>query len=127
MQLIYDPDNDGSHIKGLVINFFQHFWPHLLKLDGFLLQFVTPLVKIRDLTSKPLLLTSSSSSAASSSSALSANTANDTDESMEKGKKKKGKKGKPSLGQAINDPFVRSFYSLQEYEKYRRDQEQVSV
>ena len=48
VMIMCDQDNDGSHIKGLVINFFQHFWPHLLKNDGFLQQFVTPLVKVRE-------------------------------------------------------------------------------
>jgi len=31
-----DQDHDGSHIKGLLINFIHHFWPSLLKIDGFL-------------------------------------------------------------------------------------------
>ena len=43
--LMCDQDHDGSHIKGLVINFFHHFWPHLLDNEGFLSQFITPLVK----------------------------------------------------------------------------------
>jgi len=42
-----DQDNDGAHIKGLLINFFQHFWPSLLDVEGFLQQFITPLVKIK--------------------------------------------------------------------------------
>lgn len=40
-----DQDHDGSHIKGLVINFFDHFWPSLLKVEGFLQEFITPIVK----------------------------------------------------------------------------------
>ena len=40
-----DQDHDGSHIKGLLINFLHHFWPSLLKIDGFLKQFITPIVK----------------------------------------------------------------------------------
>lgn len=50
--LMTDQDADGSHIKGLVMNFFRHFWPKLLKpavdqpLDKpFLSTFVTPLLK----------------------------------------------------------------------------------
>ena len=45
--IMADQDHDGSHIKGLVINFFQHFWPDLLKHDGgaFLQQFATPILK----------------------------------------------------------------------------------
>ena len=40
-----DQDHDGSHIKGLLINFIHHFWPSLLKMNGFLKEFVTPLLK----------------------------------------------------------------------------------
>lgn len=43
--IMADQDHDGSHIKGLVINFFDHFWPSLLKVDGFLQEFITPIVK----------------------------------------------------------------------------------
>lgn len=42
--LMTDQDHDGSHIKGLVINFIHHFWPALLR-HGFLQEFVTPIVK----------------------------------------------------------------------------------
>ena len=45
--IMTDQDHDGAHIKGLLINFFQHFWPSLLKVEGFLQQFITPLVKVR--------------------------------------------------------------------------------
>jgi DNA topoisomerase-2 len=40
-----DADLDGNHIKGLLINFFEHFFPELLTLD-FIYEFVTPIVKI---------------------------------------------------------------------------------
>lgn len=43
--IMTDQDQDGSHIKGLLINFIHHFWPSLLKLDDFLVEFVTPIVK----------------------------------------------------------------------------------
>ncbi len=43
-------DHDGSHIKGLVINFLHHFWPSLLALPGFLREFITPIVKVRKRT-----------------------------------------------------------------------------
>ncbi|KAJ7662019.1 topoisomerase II [Mycena polygramma] len=39
-------DHDGSHIKGLIINFLDHFYPSLLKLDDFLVEFVTPIVRV---------------------------------------------------------------------------------
>jgi DNA topoisomerase-2 len=44
--LMMDADEDGSHIKGLIINFFNYFFPSLLQLDGFLKVLVTPIVKI---------------------------------------------------------------------------------
>ena len=39
-------DHDGSHIKGLILNLFDHFWPSLLRIPGFMLQFITPIVKV---------------------------------------------------------------------------------
>jgi DNA topoisomerase-2 len=45
VMLMADQDPDGSHIKGLFINFLHHFWPNLLKHPGFLFEFVTPLIK----------------------------------------------------------------------------------
>lgn len=43
--IMTDQDNDGSHIKGLIINFIHHFWPSLMRMNGFLKEFVTPLLK----------------------------------------------------------------------------------
>lgn len=41
--IMSDSDTDGYHIKGLLINLFDTFWPELLKLD-FLYEFVTPII-----------------------------------------------------------------------------------
>ena len=41
-----DADNDGSHIKGLIINFIHSFWPSLLKVDDFISSIITPIVKV---------------------------------------------------------------------------------
>jgi DNA topoisomerase-2 len=45
LMIMADQDHDGSHIKGLIINFIQHFWPSLLDVPDFLQQFITPIVK----------------------------------------------------------------------------------
>ena len=36
VMIMADQDIDGSHIKGLIINFFETFWPTLCKINGFL-------------------------------------------------------------------------------------------
>lgn len=46
--IMADQDHDGSHIKGLVINFIHHFWPNLFSIPGFLQQFITPIVRVWD-------------------------------------------------------------------------------
>ncbi len=47
LMIMTDQDHDGSHIKGLIMNFFHHFYPTLLRVPGFLLEFITPIVKAR--------------------------------------------------------------------------------
>ncbi|KAG5654332.1 hypothetical protein H0H81_004286 [Sphagnurus paluster] len=46
LMIMTDQDHDGSHIKGLLINFLDHFYPSLLKLPEFLVEFVTPIVRV---------------------------------------------------------------------------------
>ena len=42
--IVCDQDPDGSHIKGLIINFFHTYYPELLRSEGFLNVFHTPIV-----------------------------------------------------------------------------------
>jgi len=48
--ILTDQDVDGSHIKGLLINFIHYFWPSLIKLNGFITSMKTPIIKTWKLT-----------------------------------------------------------------------------
>ena len=43
--ILTDQDVDGSHIKGLIINMFDKFWPSLLKIPNFVQCLTTPIIK----------------------------------------------------------------------------------
>ena len=45
LMIMTDQDHDGSHIKGLIMNYFHTFYPSLLRVPGFLIEFITPVIK----------------------------------------------------------------------------------
>jgi len=45
IMILCDSDVDGSHIKGLLMNFFHSYWPSLLQA-GFIITMLTPIVKV---------------------------------------------------------------------------------
>jgi len=45
--IMTDQDEDGFHIKGLLFNLFDCYWPSLLKIPGFISSMLTPVIKAK--------------------------------------------------------------------------------
>ena len=45
VMILADADDDGHHIKGLIMNFIGHYWPALIQRSGFICDIATPIVK----------------------------------------------------------------------------------
>lgn len=110
--LMTDQDNDGSHIKGLLINFIHYYWPALLLRKDFLQEFITPIVKIRPLTSSASIITTSPNAASSVNEGVGENI------SDKKTKKRAAKKGNDNSN-SIRESNVLSFYNLAEYDAWK--------
>lgn len=54
IMIMTDQDHDGSHIKGLIINFLESTFPGLLEIPGFLIEFITPIIKVSILRGKKI-------------------------------------------------------------------------
>lgn len=54
LMIMTDQDHDGSHIKGLIMNYFHTFYPSLLRVPGFLIEFITPVIKVSYNAAQPL-------------------------------------------------------------------------
>ena len=46
VMILSDQDVDGSHIKGLILNLFDVFWPEVLR-KGFVISMYTPILKVK--------------------------------------------------------------------------------
>ena len=56
IMIMTDQDLDGSHIKGLVINLFDHTWPNLME-KGFICSMITPIIKVKKNKSEKIFYT----------------------------------------------------------------------
>lgn len=52
IMIFTDQDVDGSHIKGLIMNLFNCYWPELLEIPGFIISLATPIIKAKNKNSQ---------------------------------------------------------------------------
>jgi DNA topoisomerase-2 len=46
LMIMTDADLDGQHIKALILGLFHRLWPSLLKLEGFVVDYMTPYLRL---------------------------------------------------------------------------------
>ena len=52
--ILTDADDDGKHIRALVINFIHHSYPALMNIDDFITTLETPIIKASNNRSKEI-------------------------------------------------------------------------
>jgi DNA topoisomerase-2 len=104
IMIMTDSDHDGSHIKGLLINYFTYFCPKIIT-NGFITSLLTPVVKVT--LNGPAGLTAASASAASAGPAGS----------------KKGSKGSKG-SEKVPKKNSLNFYDYNSFEKWKNTEGQ---
>jgi DNA topoisomerase-2 len=100
LMIMADQDHDGSHIKGLVVNMLHWYNESLLRVPGFLSEFITPIVK-----ATPTLVLLSNNSGSSSSS--------------QKQQLRLQKTKKSSKGNKVGQVTQQVFYTVPQYEQWK--------
>lgn len=106
LMIMADQDHDGSHIKGLVVNMLHWYNESLLRVPGFLSEFITPIVK----ATPTLVLLSNERNSSSSISCSSSS----SQKQLRLPKTKKTSKGS-KVGQVTQQVF----YTVPQYEQWK--------
>lgn len=124
--ILADQDKDGIHITGLIMNFVHHYWPALLKREGFIRSMRTPIVKVTkgnkvinfydEKNYEDFLKTKSGSWTSKYYKGLGTSTASEAKDSF--------KNIKDNLGSYITDPLVDKSFELA-FDKKKADARKI--